>query len=86
MDLGIAMFVGLLVQCSSSNLVYSKNHSILTTDWIALKFGTAIHGPQRMNPNNFHNSLTFHLAFPLVNFFSSSQDASKSNDQTQPQS
>ncbi len=50
-----------------------------------MKFATDIHDPQRTIPNNFHNSLTFHLAFLLVNFFSSSQDASKLNEQIQPQ-
>ena len=50
-----------------------------------MKFGTDIHVPQRTNPNNFDNSLTFHLAFLLVNFSSSSQDAAAtSNDHIQP--
>lgn len=43
-----------------------------------------VHGPQRMNIYNFHNSLTFHLAFLLVDFFSYSQYAWKYNDQIQP--
>ncbi len=31
---------------------------------IAIKFGTNIHVPLRMNSNNFGDTLTFHLAPP----------------------
>ncbi len=27
-------------------------------------FGTDVHGPQRMNPDDFGDTLTFHLAAP----------------------
>ena len=34
--------------------------------FIALEFGIDIHGPQRMNPNNFGNPVTFMLQHVTV--------------------
>ncbi len=35
-----------------------------TIGWINMKFCTNIHGPQKMNPKNFGDPLTFPLAPP----------------------
>ncbi len=35
-----------------------------TTEWVAMKFGTDVHGAQRMYPYAFNDPLTFHLAPP----------------------
>lgn len=53
-----------------------QNHFIfLTTDRFTVKFTSNIHGPQRLNHNNFLNSLTFHLSFsPRINSFSSFEE------------
>lgn len=52
----------------------AKSFHFLTTDRFTVKFASNIHGPQRLNLNNFLNSLTFHLSFPRINFFSSFEE------------
>ncbi len=48
------------IQCgvtASQNL--AQTEILTTTGWIAMKFCTDIYGPQRMNPTDFGDLMTF---------------------------
>ncbi len=49
----------------------------LSIGWIAMKFGTDIHGAQRMSPNVFVDSLTCLLAPPVAQSFHRSSEISQ---------
>lgn len=47
-----------------------------TTGCIAMEFGTGIHDPQRMKPNDFSVPLTFRLVPPAAHIFDLSNEVS----------
>ena len=59
--------------CQSTTLIQSEMFQ-QQLEWIAMKFCTNIHGPQRIYSNDFGNPLTFHLVPPAGQSFHLSRE------------
>lgn len=60
----LQLYMNFVNQKETSSFLFFREMLSTTTEWIAMEFGTDIHGAKKMNPANFGDSLTFYVAHP----------------------